>query len=326
MSTLAFICRPAPAQPASKADQRRLAAQAAEWMETLEGGKEEDRAAFVDWLQASAEHVSEFLRMCALTEDLQQLGKEGAISKTDPSALFGEVTDFYSLESKRVDEAERRLQKNWKQSIARSASRSRASDAGFSHRNDVAAQYERYRRPLLQIFLNRRIDASSAQDLLQQTFLQALVTIRSGEIKNPGTYLYTVARRQAAQYGRKNLCQRHEPDYEGAAQVPDPAISPEEEVELQQRATLVHRLLLLMTSSRDREVLDRFYLKEESRGELCRSLQLTELQFNQVLFRARKRFAELWQEELEGVGGADLVPSGTSVCGLQRICSRFQSE
>jgi DNA-directed RNA polymerase specialized sigma24 family protein len=38
--------------------------------------------------------------------------------------------------------------------------------------------YVRYRRPLLQVFLHRRIDRDAADDLLQRTFLQAIKKIR----------------------------------------------------------------------------------------------------------------------------------------------------
>ena len=44
---------------------------------------------------------------------------------------------------------------------------------------------------------------------------------------------------------------------------------------------------------RDREVLERYYLQEEPRTAIRESLQLTEMQFNQVLWRARQRFGEI---------------------------------
>jgi RNA polymerase sigma-70 factor (ECF subfamily) len=48
---------------------------------------------------------------------------------------------------------------------------------------------------------------------------------------------------------------------------------------------------------RDREVLERFYLKEEARSAIRESMNLTELQFNQVLWRARQRFAEILRRQ-----------------------------
>jgi DNA-directed RNA polymerase specialized sigma24 family protein len=45
--------------------------------------------------------------------------------------------------------------------------------------------YLRYRRPLMQVFLQRRIDRDAAQDLLQRTFLQAIKKIRSEGLDDP---------------------------------------------------------------------------------------------------------------------------------------------
>jgi hypothetical protein len=44
---------------------------------------------------------------------------------------------------------------------------------------------------------------------------------------------------------------------------------------------------------RDREVLERFYLREEPRTSIRESLKLTDMQFNQVLWRARQRFGDI---------------------------------
>src|SRR5262245_21829339 len=45
--------------------------------------------------------------------------------------------------------------------------------------------YVRYRRPLLQVFLHRRIDRAAAEDLLQRTFLQVIKKIRAEGLEDP---------------------------------------------------------------------------------------------------------------------------------------------
>src|SRR6185312_15443561 len=82
-------------------------------------------------------------------------------------------------------------------------------------------------------------------------------------------------------------------------------------IQTEQWAGVVRRLLRELSSPRDREVLVRFYLKEEERGALCRSLGLTDLQFNRVIFRARERFRELL--EGKGFGKSDLLSVALSV-------------
>jgi len=56
---------------------------------------------------------------------------------------------------------------------------------------------------------------------------------------------------------------------------------------------LVRRLLQDLGSSRDREILVRYYLDEEDKLHLCESLALTGPQFDRVIYRARDRFRML---------------------------------
>jgi DNA-directed RNA polymerase specialized sigma24 family protein len=53
------------------------------------------------------------------------------------------------------------------------------------------------------------------------------------------------------------------------------------------------RFLGAVTPTRDREILERFYLREESKEDICRSLSLSGLHFNRVIDRARGRFRAL---------------------------------
>jgi RNA polymerase sigma-70 factor, ECF subfamily len=73
----------------------------------------------------------------------------------------------------------------------------------------------------------------------------------------------------------------------------DEAITLEERVEHDQMAKHVRNLMDHLPVQRDREVLERFYLREEPRSSIRDSLQLTDLQFNQVLWRARQRFGDI---------------------------------
>jgi DNA-directed RNA polymerase specialized sigma24 family protein len=49
---------------------------------------------------------------------------------------------------------------------------------------------------------------------------------------------------------------------------------------------------------RDREVLVRFYLKEEDPDIICREMELTETQFRLIKSRAKARFGELGRTRL----------------------------
>jgi hypothetical protein len=54
-------------------------------------------------------------------------------------------------------------------------------------------------------------------------------------------------------------------------------------------------------------VLERFYLREEPRVSIRESLKLTDMQFNQVLWRARQRFGDILRRH--GLAAAANRPS-----------------
>jgi RNA polymerase sigma-70 factor (ECF subfamily) len=156
--------------------------------------------------------------------------------------------------------------------------------------------YLRYRRPLLQVFHHRRIDRDAADDLLQRTFLQAIKKIRTEGLDDPGNlggYLYRTACKLATAYWRGELSHRHENDRELLTNLKDEALSLEERLDHEQLAKHVRNLMDHLPVQRDREVLERFYLHEEPRTAIRESLQLTDMQFNQVLWRARQRFGDI---------------------------------
>ena len=156
--------------------------------------------------------------------------------------------------------------------------------------------YLRYRRPLMQVFLQRRIDRDTAEDLLQRTFVQAIKKIRSEGLEDPsklGGYLYRTACKLATAYWRGELARRHENDRELLSNLRDEALSLEESIDHDLLAKYVRELMEELPIARDREVLRRFYLQEESRASIRESLHLTDVQFNQVLWRARQRFGDI---------------------------------
>lgn len=155
-------------------------------------------------------------------------------------------------------------------------------------------------------------NADVAADLLQDAIVTALRKLRMGEIEHRRQldgYVYRVALNHFRNYRRKDKAAVSEPD--GALGLEDPAPRPGRTVLSEQWARLVGRLIREMSSARDREVLVRFYLREEERSVLCRSLGLTEMQFNRVIFRARERFRELLEHR--GFRKPDLLAVGLAL-------------
>jgi len=159
-------------------------------------------------------------------------------------------------------------------------------------------------------------DAELAADLLQDAIVTALQKLEAGEIEHRGQldgYVYRVALNHLRNHRRKDKSPVSGPDALTDLVDADGENRPARVIQGGQFGTVVTRLLKEMSSPRDREVLIRFYLQEEDRGALCRSLALTDLQFNRVIFRARARFRELL--ERRGYGKADLLSIGLALLG-----------
>jgi RNA polymerase sigma-70 factor (ECF subfamily) len=202
-------------------------------------------------------------------------------------------------------------------SVEKALERDESSDFSLveavAERSELQNQlYLRYRRPLLQVFHHRRIDRDAADDLLQRTFLQAIKKIRTEGLDDPGNlggYLYRTACKLATSYWRGELSHRHENDRELLTNLKDEALSLEERLDHEQLAKHVRSLMDHLPVQRDREVLERFYLHEEPRTAIRESLQLTDMQFNQVLWRARQRFGDILRKAGLTLGDPDASSS-----------------
>ena len=169
----------------------------------------------------------------------------------------------------------------------------------------LTAVYRDY--PGLRALILRRVrDPEVAADILQDAAVTTLEKLRSGEIAHPenvGGYLYRVALNHLRNHRRKDRTALSSADALSVLTAPD---EPEwERVGRPQWAEAARRMLQQMPAARDRELLIRFYLNDEEKGQICRELRLSEEHFNRVIFRARHRFRELI--ERRGFWKADLL-------------------
>ena len=111
-------------------------------------------------------------------------------------------------------------------------------------------------------------------------------------------FVRTIVRRQVAAHIDKAVQSRREQmDLDASSRVADPHGNPEETAIFHQRGDLIRRVLGEL-SSRDREILTRFYLDEETQEEICSEMTLTETQFRLLKSRAKSRFGELGKKRL----------------------------
>jgi len=150
-------------------------------------------------------------------------------------------------------------------------------------------------------FLLRRLarDEAVAEDLYQETFRLVIEKVRAGELRDaerlPG-FVSSMARNlflgMTRRGGRR---QKWQAAPEAAETAPDPAPGQLASLLAQERATMVRQVLAELRNDRDREILSRYYIADHDKEAICRDLDLTDLQFNRVLFRARQRYRELFE-------------------------------
>lgn len=163
----------------------------------------------------------------------------------------------------------------------------------------------------------RRVrDPQLAADILQDAAVTTLEKLRAGEIAQPsciGGYLYRVALNHLRNYRRKDrTAVSSSQDLESLA---DPADKSDTvEIDRAQWAKDARRMLEELPTARDRDVLTRFYLNDESKEHICAALALSDEHFNRVIFRARNRFRELL--ERRGYTKLDLLSlAAFGLCG-----------
>jgi len=171
---------------------------------------------------------------------------------------------------------------------------------------------ERFSRGLRLMLRQLTQDPSLAEDVFQETFRLVVEKARGGEIHQPeklAGFLRSLARNLLIADRRKAV--RYTGLGEGEEAV-DRLRPPEPEPQLdrvlrQEEALHVRALLAELRFDRDRELLLRFYLSDDSKQAICADLAIDPERFNRVLFRARERLRELWERSAKR---RRLVPAG----------------
>jgi RNA polymerase sigma factor (sigma-70 family) len=148
----------------------------------------------------------------------------------------------------------------------------------------------------IRYLLWRQLGQQDLDDRVHDIFLMVVQAIQRGEVREPERlmgYVRTVVRRQTAGYieGAMNA-RRRQVGIELTAPLRDRAPNPERRAIEEQNSEVAMRVLRSLPE-RDREVLIRFYLHEQSADQICAALSMTETQFRLVKSRAKSRYGEL---------------------------------
>lgn len=137
-------------------------------------------------------------------------------------------------------------------------------------------------------------------DVLQSTFATVIVRLRERGIKDPGRlggFVYRTAKNIQMSQRRRDLRQRGDVPPEFLDGIADNIAGPEEQTASAEVTRILHRLLDELSQERDREILVRRYLRQESNAHICAELDITDAHVRRVLSRARKRLKALVLKE-----------------------------
>jgi RNA polymerase sigma-70 factor (ECF subfamily) len=153
----------------------------------------------------------------------------------------------------------------------------------------------------VRFYLCRQLGPQDLDDRVHDTFLIVAQAIQRGELREPDRlmgYVRTIVRRQvAAQIEDNVLSRRHQFDLDWGLAVRDTGNNPEQTA-IQQENQQIARRVLRSIAPRDREILIRFYIWEQSADKICVEMGLTDTQFRLLKSRAKARFGQLGKRKV----------------------------
>ena len=148
----------------------------------------------------------------------------------------------------------------------------------------------------VRFFLWRQLGQQDLDDKVHDVFLIITQSIQRGELRDPERlmgYVRTVIRRQVAGHIEVAVhARRNQFPLDPAISLSDHQPDPERQVIEKENQEVAMRVLGGL-AKRDREVLTRFYLQDQTAEVICRDLGLTDTQFRLIKSRAKARFGEL---------------------------------
>ncbi len=158
----------------------------------------------------------------------------------------------------------------------------------------------------IRYFLLRNLGPDDLDDKVHDCFVIVTQAIRNGDLREPERlmgYVRTVVKRQiAASIDVAVQQRRNRVDFEDSLfTLSDWREDPERNVIAMQRAEIA-RKVLNGVSRRDRDILNRFYVLEQTQEQICAEMGLSYNQFRLLKSRAKARFGEMGRRLAAGAG------------------------
>ena len=150
-------------------------------------------------------------------------------------------------------------------------------------------------------FLLRQLGGEDLQDKVHDVFLAVTQAIVSGRLRDPERlipFLTTMTRFYTYNQIERRITRRRVGCLSESVNPADPRVNLEGNVYQQERAKIAHEILSEMPR-RDRDVLSRFYMQEQSKEQICDEMNLTPTQFRLLKSKAKSTFTQLGTRRLQ---------------------------
>jgi RNA polymerase sigma-70 factor, ECF subfamily len=173
-------------------------------------------------------------------------------------------------------------------------------DIRAGHSSGMQTLYEIFEKGV-RLYFSRQLGKQDVDDKVHYLFLVVVNAIRNGDLRDSERlmgFVRTIARRMVAGHIGQMVQRRLESiTIEPSLSLVDQSETPEENTIDRDRTDIMLSVLREL-SPRDREILTRFYLHEQSPKEICAEMSFTATQFRLLKNRAKARFAQIGKKRL----------------------------
>ncbi|MCZ6642278.1 MAG: sigma-70 family RNA polymerase sigma factor [Gammaproteobacteria bacterium] len=169
--------------------------------------------------------------------------------------------------------------------------------------NELESEAAAYRDNICAAIRRKTGNQELAEDVAQETLLRVINRLRCQGLQDPTkleNFMYRVAANVLREARRKDTRQVADSEY-----IEDvPSIS-EDQFEHQSRyeeSRLIWQSLEEIRNDGYREILIRFYIRQETKRHICEELNLTRREFTQRIFRAKESLRKLLNQAERGQG------------------------
>lgn len=160
--------------------------------------------------------------------------------------------------------------------------------------------FQQYQPIIMRLLMQQTGDPALAEDLTHDTMIAVLKTLRNDGLRDASrltSYVCQTARFQFLCWLRKSANRAETggslDHLESASAMPEHMYFSDLEREQ------VHRSISDLNVPRDREILMRHYVHEQTKPEICEALLLSSQHFDRVISRARLRLKEGLEQQLD---------------------------